>query len=79
MDNMFKAIFYILFLGFILPIHAQISPFRPGGIPIAVRTPYVNFWLLGGRQGRDLGRDWIRLSNKAVSLWHGPICLLSMG
>ena len=68
MDNMFKAIFYILFLGLILPVRAQTSPFRPGGIPIAVRTPYVNFWLLGGRQGQDLGRDWIRLSNKDVSL-----------
>ena len=68
MDNMFKAIFYILLLGLILRVRAQTSPFRPGGIPIAVRTPYVNFWLLGGRQGRDLGGDWIRLSNTAVSL-----------
>ena len=68
MDNMFKAIFYILLLSLGLRVHAQISPFRPGGIPLAVRTPYVNSWLLGGRQGPNLGHDWSKLSNNAVSL-----------
>ena len=68
MDNMFKSIFHILLLVLILPVHAQTLPFRPGGIPIAVRAPYLNFWLLGGRQGPNLGRDWTRVSNNDVSL-----------
>jgi len=68
MATMFKAIIYILLLGFGLCVHAQTAPFRPGGVPLAVRTPYVNFWLLGGRQGQNLGRDWPRFANGAVSL-----------
>ena len=68
MATMFKAIIYILLLGFGLCVHAQTTPLRPGGVPLAVRTPYVNFWLLGGRQGPNLGHDWSKLTNGAVSL-----------
>ncbi len=68
MDSVFKAILFFFLLGLSLRVHAQTSPFRPGGIPLAVRTPYVNSWLLGGRQGPNLGHDWSKLSNGAVSL-----------
>ena len=77
MDTMFKAILFLFLLGLNLRVHAQTSPFRPGGIPLAVRTPYVNSWLLGGRQGPTLGHDWSKLSNGAVSLSHGSTCSLS--
>jgi len=65
---MFKAILYIFLLSLSLHVHAQNTPFRPGGIPLAVRTPYVNSWLLGGSQGPTLGHDWSKLSNGDVSL-----------
>lgn len=65
---MFKAILSVFLLGLSLHIHAQNTPFRPGGIPLAVRTPYVNSWLLGGSQGPTLGHDWSKLANNEVSL-----------
>jgi hypothetical protein len=48
-------------------VHAQVTPFRPNAVPLAVKTPYTNFWLLGGPQGYPLGESWPTTVTGSVS------------
>lgn len=48
-------------------VRAQITPFRPNAVPLAVKTPYMNFWLLGGQQGLALGDAWPKAVTRTVT------------
>jgi hypothetical protein len=52
-------------------VRAQYTPFRPNAIPLAVKTPFLNFWLLGGRDGPTLGEVFPLSVDEIVSaLFH---------
>ena len=59
---------------YFLYVRAQVVPFRPNAIPLAVKTPYMNFSLLGDRQGPALGDEWPKtvtgsVSSSSISRW----------